>query len=212
LRGSEGRAWINSCRNKEKLQHGNVWEYEFSFPISEANQQQCDPASVEEKKEMNPEWQSLLLKRFWLTCDEWKIPMATRTKYLPLSCPFWAHVNYPPAIWRRYWHLVIQTAGKQKWGHGQCHLAGNKGHSWDIKPTALANVDLCFSAILSITHIYLQTSLSAFSFFQENIGNCITLPISTVHLCLFLYSLCTGNVFWLRFKTTSVPPKRSSLL
>lgn len=93
-----------------------------------------------------------------------------------------------------------------------CHLAGNKGHSWDIKPTAVANMDLRFSAVLSITHIYLQTSLSVFSFFQENIGNCITLPISTVHLCLFLYSLCTGNVFWLQFKTTSVPPKRSSLL
>lgn len=34
-------------------------------------------------------------------------------------------------------------------------------------------------------------------FFQENVGNYITLPISIVHLCLFLYSLCTGNVFWL---------------
>lgn len=73
-------------------------------------------------------------------------------------------------------------------------------------------LDLLLSAILSIKHTYLQTSLSAFSFFQENIGNCITLPISIVHLCLFLYSLCTGNVFWLRFKSTSVPPKRSSLL
>jgi len=59
---------------------------------------------------------------------------------------------------------------------------------------------------------YLQTSLSAFSFFQENVGNYITLPISIVHLCLFLCSLCTGNVFWLQFKSTSVPPKRSSLL
>lgn len=63
---------------------------------------------------------------FWHRWDEWKIPMATRTKYLPLSCLCWAHVSYSPAIWRRYWQLVMQTAGKQKWGHGQCLPLGRK--------------------------------------------------------------------------------------
>lgn len=162
-----------------------------------------------------PSFTKIKNKKFWLSWHEWKIPMALKSKYLPLSCPSWAHVRYPPTTWRRCWHLVMQTARELKWGHWQCHLAGNRGHTWDIRPIALAKcegLDLLFRAILSIKHTYLQTSLSAFSFFQENIGNCITLPISIVHLCLFLYSLCTGNVFWLRFKSISVPPKRSSLL
>lgn len=81
-----------------------------------------------------PSFTKIKNKKNWLSWHEWKIPMALKSKYLPLSCPSWAHVRYPPTTWRRCWHLVMQTARELKWGHWQCHLAGNRGHSWDIRP------------------------------------------------------------------------------